>query len=438
MRRVIDELRARNEFQIVDRKVTGYFELAAVCQASQRKSEAPILFQQVDDSQFKVVTNLYGSRERLCRLIGADDGKFCRQWVELINSGGKAKNQNKVKSADIKRQEINLMSLPQITYQEKDAGPYITSGIFLAKDPNRSIPNLSFHRAMHVDDRELRIRLGTSHHLTHYQLEAEKQNEALEVAILIGAPTPYVFAAAASIPKDESEVEVANRISSQEILMRKCQFIDLEVPAETEVIIEGRILPNIKKPEGPFGEFKGNYIPMEDNHVVEVLGVTARENPYYHSILCGSTEDMRLLEVSIATQVYKRLSETLPGIIDVACVPNIMSTVVQIDQKYDGHARQVMLTAFGTNHDFNKSCIVVDEDVNLNDFADVYWACMMRASAQNDVLLIPDVPGFYRDPEKDHWGRLGIDATKPWGRQENFERTLVPGSDSVDLNSYFV
>ena len=100
--------------------------------------------------------------------------------------------------------------------------------------------------------------------------------------------------------------------------MRKCQFIDLEVPAETEVIIEGRILPNIKKPEGPFGEFKGNYIPMEDNHVVEVLSVTARENPYYHSILCGSTEDMRLLEVSIATQVYKRLSETLPGIIAVS------------------------------------------------------------------------------------------------------------------------
>ena len=96
-----------------------------------------------------------------------------------------------------------------------------------------------------------------------------------------------------------------------------------------------------------------------------------------------------------------------------------MSTVVQIDQKYDGHARQVMLTAFGTNHDFNKSCIVVDEDVNVNDFADVYWACMMRASAQNDVLLIPNVPGFYRDPEKDHWGRLGIDATKPGNTVED-------------------
>ena len=92
MRRVIDDLKAKNEFQIVGRKVTGHFELAAVCQASQRKSEAPILFQQVDDSQFKVVTNLYGSRERLCRLIGADDGKFCRKWIELMDSGGKNKN----------------------------------------------------------------------------------------------------------------------------------------------------------------------------------------------------------------------------------------------------------------------------------------------------------------------------------------------------------
>ena len=109
---------------------------------------------------------------------------------------------------------------------------------------------------------------------------------------------------------------------------------------------------------------------------------------------------------------------------------------MKIEQQYEGHARQVMVTVFGINHDYSKSCIVVDEDVDINDFSDVYWACMMRASAENDISVIPGVPGFYRDPDRDHWGRLGIDATKPWNRREKFERTRVPGVEDVDLSEY--
>ena len=195
-------------------------------------------------------------------------------------------------------------------------------------------------------------------------------------------------------------------------------------------------LLELRRPEGPFGEFKGLYIEREENHVIEVLGVTARANPYYHALLCGSPEDMRLLELSVATQIFQQLSNTLPGILDVSCVPNIMSTVVQIEQQYEGHARQVMLTVFGVNHDYSKSCIVVDDDVNINDFSDVYWACMMRASAENDISVISGVPGFYRDPDRDHWGRLGIDATKPWSRRKNFERTRVPDAHNIDLSNY--
>ena len=436
MRQLIDTLRNRGELGIITRQVSGKFELAAVCQAAQRQSEMPLLFKNVEGSSHNVVTNIYGSRNRLCELIGADSGFFCKRWSELMRHEPVKKTNQKNIETNIEYEQVTLLNLPQITYQERDAGPYITSGVFLANDPESGVPNLSFHRAMHVNEHELRIRLGTSHHLTKYQLAAESQNQALEVAILIGPPTPYILAAAATIPKSDSEVELAMKLSQEPIPMRKCKFIDLEVPAASEFVIEGRILPNLRRPEGPFGEFKGLYIEREENHVIEVLGVTARANPYYHALLCGSPEDMRLLELSVATQIFQQLSNTLPGILDVSCVPNIMSTVVQIEQQYEGHARQVMLTVFGVNHDYSKSCIVVDDDVNINDFSDVYWACMLRASAENDISVISGVPGFYRDPDRDHWGRLGIDATKPWSRRKNFERTRVPDAHNIDLSNY--
>jgi 4-hydroxybenzoate decarboxylase len=339
------------------------------------------------------------------------------------------------KSDDL--EDLKLSDLPQITYHEKDAGPYITAGIFLAKEPETGVPNLSFHRCMHVSDAELRVRLGTSHHLTRYQAKAEGANEALEAAILLGPPPEFVLAAAAPIPYDESELEVAARLVGAPIPMRRCRHLDLEVPAETEIVIEGRFLPRVRRPEAPFGEFLGFYVPQGNNHVFEVLGVTCRRGAYYHALVCGSPEDLRLLELAFATQVYRHLSATLPGIIDVSCVPNIMNIVVKIEQQYEGHARQVLLSALGVNHDFGKSCMVVDEDVDINDLNDVYWAFLTRGRADTRAFTIPGVPGFYRDPHKDHWGRLAIDATLPFGRKDDFIRKSIPGADQLDLRDYF-
>ena len=207
--------------------------------------------------------------------------------------------------------------------------------------------------------------------------------------------------------------------------------------AETEFVIEGRILPGVKRNEGPFGEFKGIYVQAEDNHVFEVLGVSCRPDAVYHGLLCGSPEDMRLLEVSVATQIYQSLSQTLPGILDVACTSHVMATVVKIDAQYEGHANDVMKAAFEVNHDYSKICIVIDADVDINNLDDVYWAAVTRASAARDMMLNTDMPGFYRDPHNDHLGRLGIDATKPWGRQEDFARTRVPGAGGINLRDYF-
>jgi 4-hydroxybenzoate decarboxylase len=219
--------------------------------------------------------------------------------------------------------------------------------------------------------------------------------------------------------------------------MRRCRTIALDVPARTEIVIEGRILPHLRRPEGPFGEFMGYYVPVGDNHVFEVSAVVARKEAICHALVCGSPEDMRLLELAVATRVYQALlAANLRGILDVACVPMIMSTVVQIEQHYDGHARQVLLSAMGANHDWSKCVLVVDEDVDIGDFNDVWWAYLTRGRADARALVIPDIPGFYRDPAKDHWGRLGIDATMPYGRKAEFARKRIPGAREIDLADY--
>ncbi len=434
MRAYIESLAAEGGVRIVEREVSGRHELAAVTQASQKESDAPLLFRKVTGSRLPVVTNVYGSRPRLMRMIGAGEQSFCRRWMELMQEPAlppvAAGEPNGLA-------EIRLTELPQITYFERDAGPYLTAGVFLANDPDTGVPNLSFHRSQIIGDQELRVRLGSSHDLTDYQLRAEARGEALECAILIGAPPAFVLAAAAPLQADESEVEVAAKIAGEPLRLRRCRTVALDVPADTEIVVEGRILPHLRRPEGPFGEFMGTYVPEGDNHVFEVTAVVIRPDATFHALTCGSPEDLRLLELAVATRTYQALiAAKLRGIIDVACVPFAMSTVVQMQQHYEGHAKQVLLTAIGANHDWNKTVFAVDEDVDLNDFDDVWWAFLTRGRADHRAMIVSEAPGFYRDPKKDHWGRLAIDATVPYGRKDEFLRKRIPGADQIRLSDY--
>lgn len=433
MRDYLEELLARGEMRVVEREISPRFELAAVTSASQKESDAPLLFRKVAGSEFPAVTNIYGSRRRLMGMIGAGDS-FCRRWVELM--------QNPPIPPVMVDEPKGLLSarlteLPQVTYFEHDAGPYITAGVFLARDPDTGVPNLSFHRSQIIADDELRIRLGASHDLADYQRRAEARGEALECAILLGPPPAIVLAAAAPLRLDESELEVAGRIAGKPLAMRRCRTVGLDVPAETEIVIEGRILPHLRRPEGPFGEFMGTYVPVGENHVFEVTEVLARPGAMFHALICGSPEDLRLLELAVATRTYQALiAAKLRGIIDVACVPFATSTVVRMHTLYEGHAKQVLLTALGANHDWNKTVIAVDDDVDIGDFDDVWWAYLTRGRADRRAMIVPEIPGFYRDEFHDHWGRLAIDATVPFGRRDEFRRKRIPGASDIRLADY--
>jgi UbiD family decarboxylase len=438
MRAFMTKLKARGELLEVHRPVDPKHELAAVTDAAHKRWGKPILFHNVIGSRLPVLTNIYGSRARLAEIIGIGPDEFCKQWSNLAAiAGARDAPPSAPQEQAFEYAECRLSDLPLITYSERDAAPYFTSAMFLAKEPETGVQNLSFHRSMYVSDAELRCRLAPRHHLTMYHEKAEQRGAYLEAAMLIGPPPATFLTAAAPLPYEADEMEVAAKLQGAPIAMRRCKHVDLMVPATTEVVIEGRFLPNVRRDEGPFGEFMGYYTPVGQNAVFEVLGVTCRKDAIFHSILCGSSEEVLTLELSVAANIYQRISAVLPGILDVTCQPFVLHTVVKIKQQYEGHGRQVLLAVFGAEPTWAKACTVVDEDVDIYSMDEVMWAVLTRSRPDKDIMIIPETPSFYRDPHKEHWGRLGIDATVPFSRRHEYERKKIPGAQSVRLADYF-
>lgn len=441
MRNFIDLLEKQGELLVVEREVDPRYELAAVVKAIQRSDDKAVLFKNVAGTSLPVVSNLFGSHARLKRLVGTQpDQSFCERWIELTDACLAAKDSEiSLPSSDASANEFvsgRLSELPAITYHERDAGPYFTSAIFLAKEPDTGVANLSFHRSMYVNDSELRVRLGSTHDLAKYQRKAEDRGEPLEAALILSAPPEIFMAACASLPYAANELALAARVRGEPLRMRPCKTIALDVPADADIIVEGRFLPNLKRPEGPFGEFMGNYVEVGDNHVFEVSHVSWRRDAVLHGLLCGSPEDLRPLEAVTAARIFRHVASQVPGVLDVSCKPNVMITTIKLRREYEGQGKHALLAAMGSYLDYNKVCIAVDEDVDIYDLDDVMWAYLTRGRADTRAMILNDIPGFYRDPHKDHWGRLAIDATMPWGREAEFARKLIPNEARINLKDY--
>lgn len=435
MRDYIEHLQKEGQVQVVSVEVDPKYELGAITQRFQKQSDDVLFFENVKGTDFPVATNVYGSRRRVCEIVGAKNGNFCQSWTQ--RAGDAAGELPGLKSVDAgKRISGKVSDLPLITTFEKDGGPYFNAAIYIAKHPETGVHNLSFHRTMYVDDNEMRSRLGESHDLFEYYAKAQQLGQPLDVAILIGTSPEVFIAACAAIRRDEDELLAASGLLGKPVAMSKCHSVDIDYPSDTQIVIEGRILPNIKKPEGPYGEFMGYYVPRQDQHVFEVRDVHWREGAVFHNIVCGTPEDMYVLDYAYATRIYRELIAKLPGIINVACYPYLLNTIVQIDQQYEGHARHVLLAAMSVHPDHSKTCMVVDHDVDIYDLEDVWWAYLTRGRADKRAMILDDVPGFYRDPHKDLWGRLAIDATMPLDRKEEFQRKIIPGSAELELSKY--
>ena len=434
-RRLSETLEAEGKLLRVRREVDPRHELSGVIHAVQKGPNLPVLFEKVKGTRFPVLSNVLGSYSLVAAMLGAERTSLAQRWSTLLE-----RNANEITEEFIDQpaeyDEISLLDLPQIVFSGKDGGPYITAGIVIAKDPQTGIQNYSYHRSQIVSGNELRCRLSTSGDLYRIQQDAEKRGQNLPVAMVIGVPPAIMLAAATSYGSEINELDIAKRLAGGRFGLRRIQSADVDVPTSAHILIEGEILSGVRRPEGPYGDWLEYYVPVTDNHVFQVNRVRARRDAIYYAIVSASTEEITTSGVPISGGIYRAIRAWVPTVRDVCCYPAMQFCVVQMAKQYEGQPRKAMLAAFGAEMVRVLYCVVVDEDVNIHDPADVIWAISTRCRPDRDIFQIPEVPSAARDAHQSYLGRMGIDATRPLEWPEEFERKTIPGSTAIELKNY--
>ena len=338
------------------------------------------------------------------------------------------------RDVDITRQ------LPVPTHNELDSGAYISAGLMISRNPGNGIQNVSIHRCQISGKDRIGVLLLPRHTWTYARMAAEA-GEALEVAIVIGVDPAALLASQAIVPLDYDEMEIVGALHGAPVDMVKCKTNNVRVPARAEIVLEGRVLPDVSEPEGPFGEFPQYYGRRADRHVIQVDAITHRQKPIFHTIVGGGMEHLLLGGLPREATLLETLQRNDPGVLDVhlsrggVCRYHL---VVKIRKKQEGQAKNIMMGAFAGHYDI-KQVIVVDEDVNIHDAEAVEWAVATRFQADQDLLVVGNTQGSKLDPTTTDDGvgaKMGLDATIPLAADDfTFTVIRVPGAGDVDLDA---
>jgi 2,5-furandicarboxylate decarboxylase 1 len=334
--------------------------------------------------------------------------------------------------------EIDLKRLPIVTHSERDVGPYITIGVQIGKDPDTGKRNVSIHRMLLAGKDRLSLWAPPDHHLGRFIAMAEERGKGLEVATAIGVDPAIVIGSQAKVPMGVDEFEVAGGLRGSPVKLRKCQTIDVEVPASAEIVIEGVTLPGERIADGPYGEYQGCYSEAKQAAVLKVTAITMRENPIYQTCLAGFpvTENHTLIEYGNAAYVYREVKKIVPEVKGIRLTPGGTfrhHVVVSIKKRQEEEARNVILALLASGVGI-KHVTVVDEDINVNDPLEVEWAASTRMQPDRDIIIIPRLATSTLDPSVPKprtTAGWGMDATMPLGDHARFERVRVPGVDKV-------
>jgi len=279
-------------------------------------------------------------------------------------------------------------------------------------------------------------------HLSHFFRKAEAEGTPLEVAIAIGVDPAVLLSSQALTPPGQDEFLITGALYGKPLELAKCETVDLEVPAQAEIVLEGRILPGIRKIEGPFGEYPKYYGPASKKPVIELSAMTTRRNPIYHTIVPATMEHLLLGSIPREGGLLQLVKNTVPNTLGVHLTPGgtcRYHVVISIDKQFEGEAKNAMFAAFSSSQEI-KQVVVVDKDVDIFDPEDVEWAIATRCQAGRDVFIVERALGNKLDPSSDDGisDKMGIDATVPLNAEpERFERIKIPGFEKTNLADYF-
>ena len=410
-RKFIGDLDNKSELRIIHKEVSTVYEMAGIINAL---GEKPVYFEKVKESSYPVVAGLVSSKELIARSLGISKDQLLPKLSNAIEHPVPPKVVEKGECQQVIENNVDLTKLPIMRYTDKDGGKYIASAVAIVKDPQLG-RNMCFHRLMLRDKNHFVARIvedrGTDSAL-------KKAGGELDIALCIGNSTAVLLSAATSLPKGVDELGMANALERTELV--KCKTIDLEVPKDSEIILEGRITKE-KTSEGPFLDLTGIVDRVRQQPIVEIKCITHRQNPIYQTILSGKNEHKFLMGMPKEPTIYNEVNKVCQCK-DVYITPGGCSwlhAVVQIKKQNADDGKKAIAAAF-EGHKSLKHCVVVDEDINIYDPHDVEWAIATRFQADKNTVILSNQPGSSLDPSGDltegkkaTTAKAGLDATAP-------------------------
>src|SRR6266700_1907726 len=387
--------------------------MAVVLEYERRRRYPILLFEKVRDHDIPVVANVVASRRALAFALGVDEGRLPHEYARRIKERIKPvvvpdpPFRHRVSTGDA----VDLGALPIPTYFPGDAGRYLTAGMLVARDPDTGVETEGYHRFQLKGPKRMGVSLHSRRRMFEYQRRAEARGQALPCAVVLGLHPLVSMGSLAYPPPDVGKFAVVGGLL-------------------------GEILPGVREPEGPFGEFTGYFSRRSTEHVFVATAIARRDRPWFQSIGSGRAGDhITTLGLIREAEIWKALSRTIPNVTGVH-VPlsgtSSFTAYVSIRQGRPGEAKHVIPIVLGVDH-YLKLVIVVDDDIDVFDESEVLWAVATRMQADRDLVVIAGSLGAMLDPSADERGvtaKLGIDATRPFGQP--FAEKLVMSAEKMD------
>lgn len=379
----------------------------------------------------QVAGNVLGTRSRAALLLGAEPARLKqtfsaarRRAVAPRRGGdGPVKEERHTVDFDLTAQ------LPVPTFHAEDAGPFLTAGVVIAKDPATGRQNCGIHRMQVKGPHRLSLFLANPP-LADFFAAAESAGQPLPVAVALGAhPAVLLGAVSRAAARDQDKLEIAGGLRGEPVTLVPAETNDLWVPADAEIVIEGRVLPGVREDEGPFGESTGYYFACA-SPVVEVTAITHRSRPILQVIQPWGGEIDVLFLLAQASDMLQNLQSMAPAVVDLNLVPGTCSfhAIIAVAGAAPAEVRRIMGLALHLDRRV-KQVTVVGADVDIYDLREVLWALATRFRPEQDILVVTGLEGYAIDPSAPPGGTIGrvaFDATCPQAAAQSFTKIQVP------------
>jgi UbiD family decarboxylase len=361
-----------------------------------------------------------------------------------------------VKQVRLIGDEADLTDLPSMKTSERDSARYIPSGITFVKDPETGIGNLSLHR-QEIKSRDKTGFVMLPRHARRIYDKYSARGLPTPVAIVIGVHPAIWLSAGYTTAPGVDELGLAGGLLGRPVRTVKCETIDIDVPAEAEIVLEGELVPhNHLEPEGPFGEVTGTYPDPGQAHVFNLKAITRRKDAIYYALHCGfpttDTQSTTGMGIEIATMEHLSRVDGGLDLLDVRMltVSGLMTLVIKIRPRVEGQAKIALMAALSGPYQQPKMAIAVDDDIDAGDLRQIMWSIATRVRADRDLMTMPNVKVWGLDnaspvvPGVEGFQRVGtkwaIDATKPAvtlpKERARFDMALPPNFDTVNLKDF--